>query len=149
MMKKLVLLVCSLILGLSFTGCGGGSQPTTTLNELVTDPAQFSGKTITVDGIYINSWESTVLAENITFTGSSGARELKVPENSIWFAGFLPVDINNKLHQHTSPLAGPQHYGKLRVTGLFETAGKYGNSYTFKYRITAKNVEILDWTPPE
>jgi hypothetical protein len=147
---KILLVISAAIILVAFSGgCGGSPQPTATLNDLVTKPEQFSGKTVTVDGIYVNGWESTVLTENITFSGSSEARELKASENSIWFAGFVPLDISDKLYQHTSPLAGPQHYGKLRVTGLFETGGKYGNTYLFKYRITVKSVEMLDWTPPE
>jgi len=147
-MKKVVLLTFTLVLGLLCGGCGA-SQPTATFTDLVTKPAQYSGKTVTVDGIYINGWESTILADNITFTGSAGSRELKAPDNSIWFAGFLPLDISNKLYEYTSPLAGPQHYGKVRVTGIFETGGKYGNTYLFKYRITAQKVELLDWKPPQ
>jgi hypothetical protein len=137
------------MLSLFLGGCGGGSQPTATLDELVTKPEQFDGKTVTVDGIYINSWESTELAGNIALTGSGDIKELKAAGTSIWFSGIIPLDISDKLYKHTSPLAGPQHYGKLRVTGLFEAGGKYGNNYLFKYRITVEKVELLDWKPAE
>jgi hypothetical protein len=148
-MKLLIFSALVLILSLFLGGCGGGSQPTTTLDELAAKPEQFNGKTVTVDGIYVNGWESTVLAGNISFTGTGETKELKTAGTSIWFAGFLPLDINDKLYKHTSPIAGPQHYGKLRVTGLFESGGKYGNTYSFKFRITAEKVELLDWTSPE
>jgi hypothetical protein len=140
--------VTLLLLNILCGGCAAHSRVSTTLTELVSQPDKFNDKTITVDGIYVIGWEWTVLADDIKFTGSGNPKELNVIGNSIWFAGIIPPDIMSRLYQYTSPAAGPQHFGKIRVTGRFES-GKYGNWDEYKYRITASKVELLDWTPPE
>jgi hypothetical protein len=142
------LTVTILLLGL-MSGCAAKSKVSVTLNELISNPGQYNNQTVTVDGIYLNGWERTVLAEDIKFTGSNDPQELSAAGNAIWFAGMIPLKIRDKLYAHTSLEAGPQHYGKIRVTGLFETEGKYGYLSQYKYRITAAKVELLDWTPPE
>jgi hypothetical protein len=149
-MKAIVLLSVTLILLVIFSGgCRSGSKATVTFDELIAKPEQYNGKTVTVDGIYVNGWEWTILAGNIAFIGNGDSKELTVADNAIWFAGFLPQDVRDRLYQYTSPGAGPQHYGKVRVTGIFESGGKYGNIDAYKFRITASRVEILDWTPPK
>jgi len=149
-MKPVLWLVVPLIIiGLLCGGCGAKPAVAAMLSELISKPEQFNGKTVTVDGLYVSGWESTVLAENIKFTISGESKELSVVGKPIWFAGTMPLDIQNKLYQNTSPVAGPQHFGKVRVTGLFEYGDNYGYGKIYKYRITASKVELLDWTPPE
>jgi hypothetical protein len=149
-MKAIVLFLFTIVLLITFIGgCSSASNATVTFDELLAKPEQYNSKTVTVDGIYVNGWEWTVLAGNITFIGNSGSKELKAVGNAIWFAGFLPQDVRDHLYQYTSPGAGPQRYGKVRVTGIFESGGKYGNMDAYRYRITASKVELLDWTPPK
>ena len=130
-------------------GCSAGSKATITFDELIANAEKYNGKTVTVDGIYVSSMESTVLTGNIHFTPSGESKELLTAGTDIWFAGFLPQKVRDKLYAYTSPDAGPQHYGKLRVTGVFESGGKYGNMHTFHYRIIASGVETVDWAPPK
>lgn len=146
--RQSLYIVSMLLLFILVTGCGG-SGVDVTLAELVTQPQQYSGKIVTVEGIYLNGWGATILVENVQFTGSGDTKELEPVGNSIWFAGFLPKDIRADLYQYTSPEAGPEHYGKVKITGLFETEGDYGNMNQFKYRITIEKAELLNWTPPE
>lgn len=127
----------------------GGSGVNVTLAELVAQPQQYSGRTVTVEGIYLNDWAATVIAEDVRFTGGGDTKELILYGNSIWFSGFLSKEIRAELYQYTSPEAGPQRYGKIRATGLFETEGKYGNMNQYRYRITVDSAELLDWTPPQ
>lgn len=149
-MKKNIVLYFSLfILTLFLSGCGGNSAASATLDDLVSHPEQYSGKTVIVEGIYINGWEWTVLADGIAFLGDEKPKELTIVGNSIWFAGIIPLETRNQLYDYTSPGAGQQHFGKLRVTGLFESGGKYGYLSQYKNRITADKVELLDWAPPE
>ncbi len=149
-MKTIVLLSVSVFLACLFCGgCAARSELSASINELTSNPEQYNGKTVTVDGIYINGWESTVLAEGIAFIVGGDSKELEAVGDSIWFAGFLSQDIRDRLYSYTSPGAGPQRFGKIRVTGLFESNGKYGNMNAYKYRITVQKAELLDWTPPE
>jgi hypothetical protein len=148
-MKKLLLVMIGFsLLGL-FCGCGGKTAVTAVLTDLTSNPQSFNGKTITVEGVYISGWESTVLAEDISFTVKDNTKELNISGTPVWFAGTLPLEIQNKLYQNTSPAAGPQHFGKIIATGLFEYGGNYGYGKIYKYRITASKIELLDWEPPE
>ncbi len=148
-MKAIALIFLVLIVFAAFPiGCGG-SGVIVTLNDLVAQPQLYSGKTVTVEGIYLNDWAATVLAEEVRFSGNGDTKELMLYGNSIWFSGFLSKEIREKLYQYTSPEAGPQRYGKIRATGLFETEGKYGNMNQYRYRMTVESAELLDWTPPE
>jgi len=149
-MKAIALLVSFLICLTVFSGgCGGGLKATVTLDELVANPQQYNKKTVTVDGIYIGGWEFTILANDIQYTGNGEQKELTKAGSAIWFAGFLPLKVQGKLYQHTSPDAGLEHYGKVRVTGLFEYGGPYGYGNAYRCRINLKAAEWLDWTPPE
>ena len=149
-MKVIVLLVLILVcLAFLTGGCGRGSKATVTLDELVANPQQYHNKTVTVDGIYITGWESTILANDVTFISSGSKKELTIVGNAIWFAGFMPLKIQEKLYQHTSPGAGLQHFGKVRVTGLFEYGGPYGYGNAYRYRINLEKAQWLEWTPPE
>ena len=149
-MKVIVLFTVTLILMVLFSsGCGSGTKATVTFEELLAKPEQYNGKTVTVDGFYVNSMEATVLAGSIKFMPSGESKELTTVGNTIWFAGFLPQKVRDKLYAFTSPGAGQQHYAKVRVTGLFEYGGKYGNLFAYRYRVTASSVELLDWTPPQ
>ncbi len=148
-MKTIGLLAVALVLLSSLCGCSRDGGPTVSFRELVSQPALYSGKTVTVDGIYVNGWEWTFLAGDITFTGSGDTKEIKPVGEAIWFSGFLPPGIRENLYEHYSLATDTVKYGKLRVTGIFETEGKYGNMNAYKYRITVEKVELLDWTPPE
>jgi hypothetical protein len=148
-MKHILWLAISLIIIILLCGCGAKPAATVTLNDLISNPQQYNGKTVTVDGIYVSGWESMVLAEDIKFTVNGDFKELSVTGKPIWFAGSLPLDVQNKLYQNTSPTAGLQHFGKVKVTGLFEYGDNYGYGKIYKYRITATKVELLDWTPPK
>jgi len=148
-MKHALWLIIPLIIILLFCGCGSKSTETAVFNDLISNPQLYNGKTVTVDGIYVSGWESTVLAENINFTIKDESKELNITGKPIWFAGNLPLDVQNSLYQNTSPAAGLQHFGKIRVTGLFEYGDNYGYGKIYKYRITATKTELLDWAPPK
>jgi hypothetical protein len=147
-MKVLALIFITVLSVPFWCGCGG-SGVNATLAELVTQPQQYSGKTVTVEGIYLNDWAVTVLADDVRFIGGGDTKELEIYGNSIWFSGFLSKEIREELYSYTSPEAGPQRYGKIRATGVFETEGKYGNMNQYRYRITVDSAELLDWTPPQ
>ena len=118
-------------------------------SKLVNEPEQYSGRTVTVEAIYVNGWETSLLTEYVAYIGNGSNRELKPVGDSIWLEGPIPQEIQDRLFKITSPAGESAYYGKFKVTGLFETEGKYGAMDQFKYRLTVKNVELLEWTPPE
>ena len=144
------IIVALIIIVLAGGGCSGDAKSAAvTINDLAANPAQYSGKTVTVEGIYVRGWEVDVLAESAAFMGIKDDKELKPVGETIWFAGLVPAEVQNGLYKFDSAQFGVQTYGKVRVTGLFETEGDYGNMNQYKYRITAAKMELLDWTPPE
>jgi hypothetical protein len=118
-------------------------------NKLVSESERYNGRTVTVEAIYVNGWGWTVLTEYVAYIGTGSARELKPVGDSIWFEGSIPPEIQDQLYQITSAAGETVYYGKFKVTGLFETQSNYVPVNQFKYRLTAKKVELLDWTPPE
>ena len=147
-MKRIFCLLVLPVILIVFSGCGTKAAAVT-FNDLISNPQQFNGKTVTIEGIYVSGWESTVLTQDINFTIKDEIKELNIIGKPIWFAGSLALDIQTRLYQNNSPAAGPQHFGKLRVTGLFEYGGNYGYGKIYKYRITATKTEMLDWAPPK
>jgi hypothetical protein len=137
-----------LLLGILGTGCGTGAA-LVSFSDLTSNPKQYSGKTVTVEGIYVRGWEWILLTDSVAFIGTGDARELRPVGESIWFAGLIPQDIQDNLYQYTSPAGDNSYFGKIKATGLFETEGKYGQMNRYKYRLTASKVELLEWTPPE
>jgi hypothetical protein len=148
-MKITIWLIAVLItLNLLCPGCG--AKPAgVTFNDLFSTPEKYSGKAVTVAGIYMRGWEWLILADAVAYIGTGNTRELKPVGDSIWFAGLMPKDVQDKLSQFTSHTGDTTYFGKLRVTGIFETEGKYGNMNAYKYQITASKVELMDWTPPK
>lgn len=149
-MKAIMRLAISLITLLMLcAGCGAAPPVSTTINELTSNPAQFSGKTVTFEGIYVRGWEWLLISDSVAYIGSGDARELRPVGDSIWFAGLVPKEIQDGLYSFRSATGDTTYFGKVRVTGKFETEGGYGHTNQYKYRITATKVELLDWTPPE
>jgi hypothetical protein len=145
---RVFLLVISIVLVLGVAaGCGQASVPVT-LNDLLTTPEQYSGKTVTVEGIYVRSWEWNMLTEQITFAGNAKNQELVPSAKAVWFAGVLPQEIQDRLYKYINWAGDPTRYARFRVTGKFET-GKYGPMNRYKSRVTAEKIEWLDWTPPQ
>ena len=149
MMKNAIrLAVILIILSLFCTGCGAKAAAVS-FNELVSSPDKYSGKTVSVEGIYVRGWEWILLADAVAYAGTGANRELRPVGDSIWFASLMPKEVQDKLYVYKSPAGDTTYYGKIKATGLFETEGEYGHMNLYKYRFTATKVELLDWTPPE
>jgi hypothetical protein len=148
-MRVIVLITTVILLcGALSSGCGTGPTPVT-FNDLVSEPEQYSGKTVIVEGIYVRGWEWIVLADSVAFIGTGDFRELVPVGESMWFGGLVPEEVQDNLYTYTSAAGDASYYGKIRATGLFETEGKYGHMNLYKYRFTASKIELLEWTPPE
>jgi hypothetical protein len=118
-------------------------------SKLINEPERYNGRTISVEGIYVNGWGWTILTEYAAYIGTGNNRELKPVGDSIWMENPVPQEIQAQLYKITNPAGEIAYYGKLKISGKFETGGRYGPSNQFKYRITTKKVELLDWTLPE
>lgn len=118
-------------------GCGGDSA--LTVQKLVGDAQQYSGKQITVNGFYLKGGDDpnlSVLAPVIsTLDNGLNARP---NGDMIWVDGF-PDAVLGQLHQ-----PGDAIYGLVRVTGQFEAGGSYGPGGQYKYRLQVATAESIE-----
>ena len=148
--KPLSILLILFTLGsVALLGCqqGGGGDGEVTFEQLFSDPEQYNGKTITIDGFYFHGFEVIVLSEVLEYSGYAEGH--LIPEGRMmWVEGGIPVEVYDQLYEQQ--MMGPtERYGKIRVKGKFAYGGQYGHVGAYSYQITPAEVELLPWSPPE
>ncbi len=115
--------------------------------QLISSPAKYNGKTVTVEGYYFSGFEIVVLSESLQpSTFAEGNVNPSTP--MIWLTGSFPDDIHNGLIvQNNTPSGYPEYYGRVKLTGTFEYGGKYGHLNAFNYQLDVTSVEKLAWSP--
>ncbi len=146
--KTALVLLVILVLAWVPAGCSaitGAGEDTLTFSELIARADDYNGKTVTVEGFYFSGFEITALA------GVLGQAEFDpertVPEQPlIW---TMPErGLQSELHTQTKTPSGyPEYFGRVRVTGKFETGETYGHMNAYNYRLTATSTVVLEWTP--
>jgi hypothetical protein len=141
-----IILVLAL-LGAVISGCGK-AQPTLTFSQLISEADKYNGRSVTLEAFYFNGFEISALSGSLG-PSSYGAGRI-VPTNPlIWVAGGITQELQNELYsQSDTPSGYPEHFGKLIVTGKFESGGNYGHMDAYHYRITVNTASREDWTPP-
>jgi hypothetical protein len=126
----LILLVAAPIL----SACGGPAS--LYVPDLLANAGQYNGKDITVQGAYLQRNGESVLALGVsTLDNGLDAQALG---DQIWVDGF-PGDVTNALHR-----PGDSIYGFVKVSGHFETGGKYGPNGQFSHRLTVTQAEAIE-----
>ncbi|MFC2006617.1 hypothetical protein ACFLUQ_00395 [Chloroflexota bacterium] len=117
-----------------------------TFEQLFADPTEYSGKFITIEGVYFHGFEIIVLSEDLAF--SEFAYGHLVPEGRmIWIEGGIPEYIYKELYKQD--MIGPEeHFGKVRVSGTFEYGKEYGHLGSYNSQITPSEVAIIPWSRP-
>jgi hypothetical protein len=135
------------LLGTVVSGCGSGPQ-TLTFSQLISGADKYNGQIVTLEAFYFSGFEISALSGSLG-PSSSGAWRI-VPSNPlIWVAGGITQELQNELYsQSDTPSGYPEHFGKLAVTGKFESGGNYGHMDAYHYRITINAASREDWTPP-
>ena len=143
-------LLLLLVLGSLLTACGAsdagtrvgsllGQDDALYVPDLLTKAQDYNGKTVTVDGAYIgrggNPGMSVLSLGVSTLDNGLDAKPLGDP---IWLEGF-PANATSGLHQ-----PGDAVYGFVRVTGQFETGGRYGPDSQYQYRIRVASAESIE-----
>ncbi|MFC1967859.1 hypothetical protein ACFLVX_00500 [Chloroflexota bacterium] len=147
----LPVLVCASLLsiiGLTI-GCGGEratEMHDATLEQLFTNPDNYDGKQVIIEGFYFHGFETLVLSERLEYSGYAEGHI--VPKGKmLWVEGGIPKEIYDKLKQQQ--MMGPsERYGKLRIKGKYEYGGKYGHLGAYSSQIVPSGVEFLSWSPP-
>ena len=144
-MHKYVSLVCVcllLIIGMVI-GC---REEQVTFDQLFSNPNQYNGKYLTIEGFFFGGFEVIVLSENLEYSGYAEGH--LVPKGRmIWIEGGIPREVHDALYQQQ--MMGPtERYGKVRLKGKFEYGAKYGHLGGYSSQIIPSEVELLKWSPP-
>jgi hypothetical protein len=141
-----LLIACSLI-SVILAGCGGGNG-SVNFSQLISQAAKYNGQTVTLEAFYFSGFEIAAISGSLE-PSTFGAGRIQPAGSLVWVKGGLSQDVYNQLQIQTDTPSGyAEHFGKLRVTGKFETGGKYGHLDAYQYQITITSAELLEWTPP-
>jgi len=124
-------------------GCGevAPSNMPVTFSQLFSNPDQYNGKLITIEGFYFHGFETIVLCEKLENSGYT-AGHLVPKGQMIWIEGGIPIEIYNQLP--VQQMMGPsERYGTISVKGKFEYGGQYGHLGGFNAQIIPEEVKLL------
>jgi hypothetical protein len=132
----------------AIAGCGGSTQPSLTFAQLISQADKYNGQTVTFEAFDFSGFEISALADSLGPYSYNPARVVPTGD-LIWIKGGITEDLFNRLYtQPDTPSGYPEHFGKIKVTGKFETGGQYGHMNAYKYQITITSAELLEWSPP-
>jgi hypothetical protein len=116
-----------------------------TLEQLLSNPGRYNGHQVTVEAFYFSGFEINVLSEGLDYSGFAEGH--LVPKGRmVWVEGGIPKEVYDRLYQQQ--MMGPiERYGKVKMTGKFQSGGKYGHVGGYDYQIVLSSVELLPWTP--
>ena len=135
---------------LLISGCAiGNSSKGASVNfeQLFSNPSQYNGKEVTIEGFVFLGFETMVLSEELKKSGYAEGH-LIPGERMLWIEGGIPTDIHDKLYGQQT--MGPfERYGKVLAKGTFQYGGQYGHLGAYKYQISLSEIQLLSWYPPE
>ena len=127
------LLISIGLIALLVSGCasGGSAKGTSaTFQQLLSNPNQYNGKEITIEGFVFLGFETMVLCEELRYSGYAEGH-IVPGERMLWFEGGVPTEIYDRLYEQN--MMGPnEQYGELRVEGIFRYGGHYGHLGGYK-----------------
>ena len=128
-------------------GCNNSNEHEVTFEQLVSNPNQYDGKDIILEGFFFHGFEIQVIVERLDYSGYSEGH--LVPKGEmIWIEGGMPSDVHEAMY--IQDMMGPEErYGKVRMTGKFEFGEQYGHLGSYNLQIVPSEVELLEWSQPE
>ena len=138
------------LIALLASGCANGDSgkgTKVTFEQLFSNPSQYSGKNISIEGFVFLGFETMVLSEELKKSGYAEGH-LIPGERMLWIEGGIPTDIHDELHEQH--MMGPyERYGKVLAKGVFQYGGQYGHLGAYKYQISTSQIQLLSWSPPQ
>ena len=136
----------ALALALLLLPLGCHSAPQVSFDALVSNPATYDGKTVTVDGYYFSGFEINALAGSLVPASQPG--NLKPQGTLIWVTPSVGTDVQSQLYsQQNTPSGYTEYYGKLRLKGVFGAKGGYGQLGSYQYQLSIVSADVLSWVP--
>ena len=146
---KYLVIVTSLI-ALSVSGCTNwdtSNGTSVTFKQLLSNPNQYNGKEITIEGFAFLGFETMVLSDELNHSGYAEGH-LIPGERMLWIEGGISTDIYDELYEQH--MMGPsERYGKVLVRGVFQHGGQYGHLGAYKCQISPLEIQLLSWSPPK
>ena len=123
-----------------------GGLKIVTLAELLSNPDQYDGKRVLLEGFYFHGFETIVLSERLELSGYAEGHFWPQGQK-IWIEGnAIPREVYDNLHKQE--MMGPvERYGKLLITGRFEHGGGFGHGGGFDAQVVPSEIELLPWSP--
>lgn len=148
--KKLIpllVLVLSMV-SLIISGCRGGADQPVTFSQLISQADRYNGKTVTLEAFYFSGFEISALSGSVG-PADSGAWRIVPTGTLVWAVGNISPELYDKLYAQTvTPSGYTERLGRLKITGKFETGGRYGHLDAYQYRMIVTSAELLEWAPP-
>ena len=143
---KIVSLFSLISVGLTaLPACSSGAGDTLGFAELTSNANKYNGKTVTVEGCFFSGFEIVAFGDSLN---KSESGRYTPAGDLIWLTGGLPQNVMDRLYTQTDTPSGyPEHFAKIRLTGVFEYGKTYGHMDAYKYRITITDAVWLDWSP--
>ena len=137
------------LIALLASGCanqGSDRGMEVTFEQLLSNPNQYNGKQITIEGFVFLGFEVIVLSEELQCSGYDKGH--LIPSGTmLWIEGGIPTDIHDELYEQH--MMGPsERYGKVLIKGIFQYGGQYGHLGAYEYQITYSEIQLLTWSPP-
>ncbi|WP_145925586.1 hypothetical protein [Dehalogenimonas formicexedens] len=127
-----------------FGGCKGATQTPAliTFNDLVSQPASYNNRAVTVEGYFFAGFEISALSSGLVPSIYDPARLTPV-QPLIWITGDLGQSVYQNLQQQSDTPSGyPEKFGHIRLTGLFQQ-GKFGHLDAYNFQISVTQATIL------
>ena len=144
------LVIATSLIALLVSGCTNGDLTKSTsisFEKLLSNPNQYNGKEITIEGFVFLGFETMVLTEKLKHSGYAEGH-LIPGERMLWIEGGIPTDIHDKLHEQH--MMGPlERYGRALVKGIFQYGGQYGHLGAYRYQISPSEIQLLSCSPPQ
>ena len=116
-----------------------------TFEQLFSNPSQYNGKDISIEGFVFLGFEIMVISEELKYSGYAEGH-LIPSGRMLWIEGGVPTDIYDGLSEQN--MMGPtERYGKILIKGIFEYGEQYGHLGGYESQITPKEIQTLDWSP--
>lgn len=147
-MKRLAALfiTCVLILTVAVSGCNQSDAEEVTFDQLFSNLQGYKNKDVTLEAFYFHGFEIIVLSERLEYSGFAEGH-LAPKGRVIWVSGGIPQEVYDNLDRQQ--MMGPEErYGRLRITGKFESGGTYGHLGGYAQQIKPSETSILTWVPP-
>jgi hypothetical protein len=117
--------------------------PSVTFNELISQPASFNNRYMTLDAYYFSGFEISALASSLV-PSTVNPQNVTPAQPLIWVTGDLGQSVYQNLKQQTNTPSGyTEYYGHVRITGLFQYGDHYGHLDAYNYLITVNTAAIL------